>query len=95
MQNFVCEAITNGYMKGRRITSGEIKNKECSALVAKTLLMLVMRCLRVMVGKPEENTLLGKPGNRQGEDIKINHKEVWWEWTGFIWVRIGICGGLS
>jgi len=28
------------------------------------------------VGKPEENTALGKPGNRQGNDIKINLKEL-------------------
>jgi hypothetical protein len=74
--------------------SGEIKNKECSALVAETLLMLFMRFLRVLVGKPEENTALGNPGNRQGDDIKIYLREMWWEWTGLIWVRIGTCGSL-
>jgi len=36
-----------------------------------------MRCLRVLVGKPEENTALGKPGNRQGDDIKIDLNELW------------------
>jgi hypothetical protein len=41
-------------------------------MVAETLLMLVMRCLRVLVEKPEENTALGKPGSRQGDEIKID-----------------------
>ena len=47
------------------------------------------------MGISEENTALGKPGNRQGDDIKIYLNELWWEWTGFIWVRTGTCGSLS
>jgi len=56
--------------------SGEIKNKGCSAVVAEPLSMPVMRCLKVLMGKPEENTALGKPGNRQGDDIKIYLKKL-------------------
>jgi len=33
--------------------------------------MLVMRCLRVLVGKPEENTALGKPGTDRGMILKF------------------------
>jgi len=80
MQNFVCEAYhkwLHERMKNNKVyISGEIKNTECSALVAEPLSMLVMRCLKVLVGKSEENAVLGKPGNRQGDDIKIYLKEL-------------------
>jgi len=39
----------------------------------------------ILVGKPDGKIPLGRP-KRRWEDGKV--------WTGFIWVRIGISGGL-
>jgi hypothetical protein len=45
---------------------------------------------RVLVGKPEEKRLLGRPWHRWEYKIEIE----WESWTGFIWLRTGTAGGL-
>jgi hypothetical protein len=51
---------------------------------------------RVLVGRPEGRRPLGRPRRRWEEDnIKMDVQEVeWGAWTGLIWLRIGIGGGL-
>ena len=49
---------------------------------------------RVLVGKPEGTTLLGRPRHRWKGNIKKDLQEIGWgEWTGLIWVRIGTGDG--
>ena len=49
---------------------------------------------RALVGKPEGRTL-GRTRRRLEDNIKIGLREVGWgAWTGSIWLRIGIGGGL-
>jgi len=49
---------------------------------------------RVLVGKPEKKSPLGRLGHRWEDNIKMDHQEVGWEmaWTGLIWLRIGTVG---
>jgi hypothetical protein len=50
---------------------------------------------RILVGRPEGRTLLGRPRRRWEDDIKMGLQEVGWgAWTGLIWLRIGTGGGL-
>jgi hypothetical protein len=45
---------------------------------------------RILVGKPEGKTQLGRPRRRWVDIIKINFREtVWNGLTGLIWLRIG------
>ena len=39
---------------------------------------------RVSVGKREDNRQLGRPGNRQKNNIGMDLKEIGWEGTGWI-----------
>jgi len=50
----------------------------------------------VLVGKAEGKRPLGKPRRRWEDNIKMDLQEIEWEEarTGFIWLRIGIGGGL-
>jgi hypothetical protein len=49
---------------------------------------------RVLVGKLEEKTPLGRPGLRW-EDIKMGLQELGWQvWTGLIWLKTGTGGEL-
>jgi hypothetical protein len=49
---------------------------------------------RVMVGKPEGRSPLGRPRRRWADDIKMNLQEVvWGTWNELIWLRIGTGGG--
>jgi hypothetical protein len=48
---------------------------------------------RGLVGKPEGKSPLGR--SRCRWDIKMDFRETsCWVWFGFIWLRIGISGGL-
>jgi hypothetical protein len=50
---------------------------------------------RALVGKPEGMRPLGRPRRRWENNIKMDLREVGWgAWTGSIWLRIGIGGGL-
>ena len=51
---------------------------------------------RVLVGKPEGKRPLGKLRHRRKDNIKMDLQEVGWgdAWTGLIWLRTGIGGGL-
>jgi hypothetical protein len=50
---------------------------------------------RVLVGKPEGKRPLGRPMRRWDDGIKMDLGEIGWGvWSGFIWLRIGIFGGL-
>jgi hypothetical protein len=50
---------------------------------------------RVLVGRPEERSPLGRPRRRWEDNIKMDLQEVGWEaWSGLIWLRIGTGGGL-
>jgi hypothetical protein len=47
------------------------------------------------VGKPKEKRLLGRPMRRWEDGISMGLRKIGWgEWSGFIWLRIGIVGGL-
>ena len=49
---------------------------------------------RVMVGKPEEKRLLGRPRRSWKDNIKMDLQEVGCGvWTGSSWLRIGTGGG--
>ena len=51
---------------------------------------------RILVGKPEGNTSLGKPTRRWEDNIKMDfRKRVGMAWTGFIWLRKRTGGGHS
>jgi hypothetical protein len=50
---------------------------------------------RVLVGKPEGKTPLGRRRRRWEDNIKMDLYEVGWgACTGLIWLRIGTVGGL-
>jgi hypothetical protein len=49
---------------------------------------------RVLVGRLEGRTPLGRPRRRWEDNIKMDLQEVGWgEWTGLIWLRTGTGGG--
>jgi hypothetical protein len=49
---------------------------------------------RVLVGKPEGNSQLGRPRHRWEDNIKTELQELGsGAWTGLIWPRIGTSGG--
>jgi len=49
---------------------------------------------RVLVGKPERKTPLGRPRHIQEDNIKVNPQEVeYGTWTGSSWLRIESGGG--
>ena len=49
---------------------------------------------RVLVGKPEGKSPLGRPRCRWEDNIKMDLEEVrCGAWTGLIWLRIGTGGG--
>jgi hypothetical protein len=49
---------------------------------------------RILVGRPEERRPLGRP-RRRWDNIEMDLQEVGWDvWTGLIWLRIGINGGI-
>jgi hypothetical protein len=50
---------------------------------------------RMLVRKPEGKRPLGRPRRRWVDKVKMDLQVVgWWSWTGLIWLRIGIGGGL-
>jgi hypothetical protein len=50
---------------------------------------------RILVGRPEGRRPLGRPRRRWEYNIKMDLQEVErGTWTGLIWLRIGIGGGL-
>jgi hypothetical protein len=45
---------------------------------------------RILVGKSEEKTPLGKPMLRWEDNIKVDLGEIGWGgWTRFIWLKVG------
>jgi hypothetical protein len=50
---------------------------------------------RIFVGKPEGKRPLGRPRRRWVDNIKMDLRDTERDvWTRFIWIRIGISGGL-
>jgi hypothetical protein len=50
---------------------------------------------RVLVGKPEGKSPLGRPRRRWEDGIKMDLGEIGWAvWSGFTWLRIGTVGVL-
>jgi hypothetical protein len=49
---------------------------------------------RILVGKPEVKRPLGRPRRRCVDNIKMDLREIEWEWIGLIWLRIGPSGGV-
>jgi hypothetical protein len=49
---------------------------------------------RILVGKPEGKRPLVRPRRRWVDNIKMDLREMGWEWIGLIWLRIGTSGGL-
>jgi hypothetical protein len=47
---------------------------------------------KVLVVKPKGKTPVGRPRRRWKGLIRVNLREI--GWSGFIWLRIGIGGGL-
>jgi hypothetical protein len=44
---------------------------------------------RILVGKSEEKSTLGKTRYRWEDNIEMDLQEVeWWVWSGFVWLRI-------
>jgi hypothetical protein len=51
-----------------------------------------MNAYRILVGKPEGKRLLGRPGYRWMDNIKLDLREI--GWGGMDWFRIETSGGL-
>jgi hypothetical protein len=49
---------------------------------------------RILVGKPEEMSPLGRPRPRLVDNIKMDLRWDGMVWIGLIWLRIGTSGGL-
>jgi hypothetical protein len=51
---------------------------------------------RVLGGKPERKSPLGRLRRRWEDGIKMDLREIGWGgvWSGFTWLRIGTVGGL-
>jgi hypothetical protein len=52
---------------------------------------------RILVGKPEGMSPLGRPRRRWVDNIKMDLRGIGWDvmgWIGLIWLRIGTSGGL-
>jgi hypothetical protein len=50
---------------------------------------------RILVWRPEGRRPLGRPRHTWEDNIKMDLQEVGWgSWTGLIWLRKGIGGGL-
>jgi hypothetical protein len=47
---------------------------------------------KILVGKPEMKETLGRPRFSREHNVKLDHKETEWVWTGFIWLRTGTSG---
>jgi hypothetical protein len=53
-----------------------------------------MSARRILLGKHEEKSSLGRSRCRRRIILKWMLEELAGKWTGFIWVRIGTSGGL-
>jgi hypothetical protein len=49
---------------------------------------------RILVGKPEGKSPLGRPRRRWVDNIKMDLRQDGMLWIGLIWLRIGTSGGL-
>jgi hypothetical protein len=50
---------------------------------------------RVLVGKPERNSPLGRPRRKWKDGIRVDLREIsWGVWSVFTWLRIVTGGGL-
>jgi hypothetical protein len=49
---------------------------------------------KISVGKPERNRPIGRSKRRWEDNIRMDLREIGWVWTGCIWLRAGISGGL-
>jgi hypothetical protein len=50
---------------------------------------------RVLVGKPEERSSLGRPRNKWEDNIRMRLQEVGWgSWNGSMWLMKRTGGGL-
>jgi hypothetical protein len=49
---------------------------------------------KILVGKLEGKRPLERLRRRWGDNIRMDLRECWELWTGFLWLRIGTSGGL-
>jgi hypothetical protein len=50
---------------------------------------------RVLVGKPKGQVPLGRPRHRWDDNVQMGLREIGLGvWIGFIWLRIGVSGGI-
>jgi hypothetical protein len=49
---------------------------------------------KILVGKPERKRAFRRPRRRWEDNIRMDLGEIECMWNGFIWIRIGISGGL-
>jgi hypothetical protein len=50
---------------------------------------------RILVGRPDGRSPIGKPRSRWDYNIKTDLQKLGWRaWTGLIWLRVGTGGGL-
>jgi hypothetical protein len=53
------------------------------------------KCIKNIDRKSEGKVAVGTPSRRSKDNIRMKLGEIWWEsWTGLIWLRVGISGGL-
>jgi hypothetical protein len=92
----------------RKLNKGELHNLYSSPDIVRQIKSRRMRwagrvarmgegrnVCRVLVGKPKGKRPLGTPRRRWDNGIKTELREIGWEvWSGLIWLRIGIVGGL-
>ena len=57
-------------------------------------MVVEMDAYNVLVVRPGGKRPLVKPKRRGNYNIKIDSEEIEWKWTGFIWLRIRLSGGL-
>jgi hypothetical protein len=90
----------------RKLHNEELHNLYCSPSIIRIIKSRRMRwaghvarmgekrnAYRILVGKPEGNRPLGRPGRKWEDNIKMDFREIGWGWTGLIWLRLGTSGG--
>jgi hypothetical protein len=92
----------------RKLHNGEIHNLYSSPDIIRQIQSRRMRwaghvarmgegrnVYRVLVGKPEGKRPLERPRGRREDGINMNFREIGWGvWSGFIWLRLVIVGGI-
>jgi hypothetical protein len=93
----------------RKVHKGELRNLYSSPDIIRQIKARRMRwaghmastgegrkVYKVLVAKPEGKKPLERPRRRWKDRIRMDIREIGWEmWSGFVWLILGIGGGLS